>query len=144
MKAALLLVFCLLSVIGCSEQVGLREDPYLLRDQGINLGSTKNDVVKKLGSPQSELNFSKGGHQFSVAAYDWQELYYHPAYEWDDVGILRPQPGVQTSSRPAYRLTYMDDRLYSIEDFARNRYTMLRDDKENDFVPVLQELQQRQ
>lgn len=135
-------LWCLLAC-GCADQASVREDPHLLREQGVTLGSGKAEVVTKMGKPQSEMNFGKAGHRFSILEYDWRELHYQPAYEWDDVGILRPQPGVHTRIRPAYRLTFMDDRLYSIEDLQRGRYATLRDEKESDFAPVLQELQRQ-
>ena len=116
---------------GCQQRWYL-EEPDIVAAKGVSLGATKNEVHGRLGQPQREFNYHSHGHRVSVADYDSRWLDYTPTYEGDDTGILPPRSGINEIYRRDYRLVYIDNRLYAIDDFVHNRYYALPDERMDD------------
>lgn len=133
----LVMYFCLCA---CQVKESLRE-PYYFKTKGVSLGSSKSFVIKKIGKAKFELNFKKHGYRVSILEYNTRQMNYTPVYEGDDVGILPPKSGIQYQFRKDYKLVFINNRLYSIEDFVNNKYYSVRD--KGEFGIILDEIRRQ-
>lgn len=128
-------------LLGC-ERWGLQA-PRTFLDKGISLGSSKREVTRQLGQAKMELNYKSNENRVSVMEYDSVQLDYTPVYERDDMGILPPRSGIFEKRQKDYRLVFINDRLYSIEDFIQSRYYCLPE-IESETFSLLEEIRKRQ
>ena len=121
-----LILLLLLFFIGCQKHL-VNESPEPLRKKGISLGASKNNVILEIGKAKMEFNYKSNNRTVSILDYDSMLIDYRPGYERDDVGILKPASGIniQPKLRKDYRLVFINNILYSIEDFVENKYYVL-------------------
>ena len=124
----LILILALTGLFIACQQRWYLEEPDIIAAKGVGLGAIKNEVHARLGQPQREFNYHSHGHRVSVAEYDSRWLDYAPAYEGDDTGIMPPRSGIHQMYRRDYRLVFIDNHLYAIDDFVHKRYYALPDE----------------
>jgi len=123
-------------ILACSHVYRIPE-PAFFRQHKIYLGATKAEVLKRMGKGHVELNYKvprgtlsdnnekASKYAVSVLEYDKHELDYNPADAGDDIGILAPHSGIREIYQRSYRLVFINNRLYSIQDFLTGHYYAL-------------------
>ncbi len=136
----ILILFCFTLTISCSN-FSWRE-PDIVEDKGVKLGQNKSLSKKQLGNPSVNITFVKKGHRVTIWEYNSEALDYQPQYTGeDDGGIYVPQSGVREYSKRKYRLIFVDNILYDIEDYVyQNTYQVSPYKTPADIAEILDEI----
>lgn len=122
--------FFFLLLAGCRGALNIIEEPDVLKEKGVVLGDEKGDVLNLLGTPYLHSNMRVRGYLVSVLEYDSYQLDYNPGYERDHSNPIHASPGFREWYRRDYRLVFINEQLYSIEDFVHRRFSAISDDLE--------------
>lgn len=125
----------------CTQTLSLFVPVSLLDEKEIVVGTTKQAVVKKLGTAATELQMRRRQRDVIILEYGRKQLDYTPTA--DDMGILAVEPGIHEHYRLEYRLIFIDSLLYRIEDFVVDDFQELKVDNDPDIHIILADIKKQ-